>query len=409
MRTSNPYMARYAFLLPALAAAVGLTLSATSGCTGTIGGAPGEGGSGADNSSGSSSEGAGASSSIDLKGYFETNVEPLMMSGCDVCHKANGSSSYYFMAPAPDSGAIYDTVRNWNAFVIKDWERSRLLVHSTRGGPHTGTPIEDVEGLRDHLETWLKAESDAMEASVPDPAIPLVGPFAVRVAGAFNAVRFDTYLGDTYLGIGLTFTAAVNDANELVLENITVNTTTTLGVELSNPQVQVFQAGKGATIPANPYGGYSRTVLAGDSEPFEPSSVAIPNYTNGMQIGILFGSLKPSTDVGGTDCVEQALFESAALGQIQTNCATAACHGGNASTASVVMNLVNPQGDPEKTCRIIKARTDKVTPANSQIFRNSDPAGGANHPFNFNGDAAMFEQFRTAVLPWVEAEAAASP
>ncbi|WP_197040967.1 hypothetical protein [Chondromyces apiculatus] len=396
-------MTRLALLLTSLTAAFAIPATTSIGCTGTIGGATGEGaGSGAGTGVGGNGGAGGGISEEGLREMFETTVEPKMLV-CDACHMEGGSSGYEFMKKP-----VYDTVKSKGGLVIKDYEKSRFLTHSVSTGPHTGTNIDTIDGLPEAMTAWLKAEADAMEEPVPNPEIPLVGPFDVRTSGALSSVRFDPYLGASYEGISIVFQASLS-GDALTLANVRVHGTQELGVQWKGVKVQTFAGDTGTNIPGGLHDNFAVTVLPGEAKDFDPANVVINGYEEGTKIGFFFTDILPLDGASGaTDCADLTTFTTGAQGPIQMNCATAACHGNSNTSAGDVMDLSDLAADAAAGCRVIRARLLLSDPPNSQIFINSDPAAqGATHPFKFNGDAAAFDAFRTAVLPWVQAEAAA--
>lgn len=389
MRASISFLSRYAMLLPLLAVASGLTLAAAPGCTGTIGGTnPGQGGAG-----GGGLGGAGGGSTDPL--VLFAALEEELMTTCSPCHGMSASSGYPFMVEP-----LYDTLKNWNGIVIKQFEESKFIAYA--GGdtaPHSGT---DLTGpLYDQVRAWLEAEA----ALLPDVPVgpPTLGPFRIRVNNAYNIVYFHEYLGEDYFGVALSFIANQDMATgDLSMTGLTITTPANTGVSFSNITLKIFEGNTSTDVTNNPYASLNISVPTSDSAPFNPADLTIPAFPANAQLAMVFGTLMPNTAQGGTDCAAGSLasFESVRT-ILEPSCATAGCHGVATTTAGTVMDLSNI-ADAAVTCRTIKGRTNLMDYAQSQILQNTDPAGGSMHPFKFP-DATAFGAFSTAVQTWVAA------
>jgi hypothetical protein len=199
-------------LLPLLAAASGLTLAAASGCTGTIGGAnPGQGGAG---NSGQGGQGGGV---VDPAVLF-AELQPDLLAACGSCHGTSGSISTHLFLADP----VYDNVKAWSGIVVKNPTASKFITYAS--GATTTHSGPELEGdLLAKVTAWLEAEAAFIDEAPPTtPTIPLVGPFDVRTTGTPNIVYFHSYLGATFNGIALTFTASIDGMGGLAVRGLKV-------------------------------------------------------------------------------------------------------------------------------------------------------------------------------------------
>lgn len=378
-------------LLPLLAAASGLALAAAPGCTGLIGGAnPGQGGAGAGSGGGGGAGGANPEAMFDA-------LLPELQAQCDACH-GTGKQVPFLADPA------YITVTSWPGggaaptLVTRDHTQSLFLTHATTAA-HTGGAFAGP--LLEQVTAWLQVEAENMDPIMPPPpGVLRIGPFPISPA-PLNIHYFDDYMGDAYFGVALSFLHSEN-MGTLTLTGLQITTTEAIGLNFTNPEVQVFAAGAdtGTPIATQPFPTFSANIPTRETLPF-PADVVIPNWTAGMEVAIQFDTLAPNSDAGGQPCNALQSFTDNAQTPLTTSCATAACHGANTTTAGQIMFL--NAADSAAFCQSVKARVNLADPPNSQIFLNSVPMGASTHSFEF-ADQASFDAFSTAVTTWISVE-----
>ena len=59
---------------------------------------------------------------------------------------------------------------------------------------------------------------------------------------------------------------------------------------------------------------------------------------------------------------------------------------------------------PDDACAQMRARITPGDPTKSQILIVTDPTQGAVHLFKFAGNTTKYNNFKTAVTPWILAE-----
>ena len=126
------------------------------------------------------------------------------------------------------------------------------------------------------------------------------------------------------------------------------------------------------------------------------------------------GPLVDGGPVQLTPCTNLAVFESAVRPRLMSNnldgggAACTACHtGGTGFTRPTsMMNLTTLQTNPALACANVKQWVNPVTPGNSVLFQNVDPANTGNpHGWWFPSTGTEFQNFRAALTPWIMSEA----
>jgi hypothetical protein len=367
-------------------------LAAAAGCTGSIG----VGASGGPGGTGGGGGGEEASPAAQFAA-----LQPELVMNCGVCHQAGDTA---FLAE-PD---VYTSVLSWPDLVLKDWENSLFLTYAAGTGAHSGTQLDSeplAETLLPKVRTWLEAEARYLPE--PNPGVPTVGPFIPRI-GSFNVEYFEG-LGEEFAQIALTFNASLTPEGYLQMDLLQVNPTKAAGVHMVHPLFSVFAPGSNSGIPdpADTFAAVDATYLPNETGPLNPQTAVMTHWLPDARLAITFDLIEITTGMGGVACGDLASFAANVQPQLAANCVT--CHGGGDPMATGVVDMSNIDTVPAEVCAQVKNRVNLLDPPLSQIFVNTDPQGGATHPFKFNGDINAFTAFRDSALIWIAAEQAVMP
>lgn len=345
-----------------------------------------------------------------------------MMSACGVCHDAGGIADTPFLA-GPDR---YATISSWPDIVKEDWQTSLLLNYPVSGGGHSGVNLDSssyADTLYPKVEAWLEEEArgfvqggeggssgtgNGAGGAGPGPT-PTIEPFKPILG--FNAVYL-TPLDDDFTGMALTFNAEELTADTLQLTNLELHTTAALGLHVVHPLFVVWPVGDDAEPdPVDSFSGLDAYFPEGTGDPLGPGTLVLTNWSNNAKLSIAFESIVTFTVGGGEgggggnpggECAAQAEFDDVAAA---FQPCFMACHNGQNNGATGALDMRDLDNDAGAACLQIRNRVDLDTLDDSQIFINTNPDGGAAHPFKFNGNAADWNDFKDTVSGWITAEA----
>ena len=219
-------------------------------------------------------------------------------------------------------------------------------------------------------------------------------------------------------GVTVTFLAE-EEAGILYVSDLRVYTSNVTGVTVNIPKFAVYPPNKPAVLDRS-FTGVKVDDGANETANIGIGSVILTQWEPDAMSAMFFESVTPYTrpQSGGGGCEVFEAFSTGVGGaqspQQMFRASCGGCHGNNNNNRAVsaidMTGLTNnaPTG-PEEACAQIRVRVsgDYANPANSLIFRNTNPAMQANHDFRF-GNANDFNNFRTAVTTWIEAEADAA-
>lgn len=339
----------------------------------------------------------------DPKGLFTANVEQGLRDNCRSCHEPGGISDMPFLNPT----SYYQSISSWPRMIRKDPTTSILLTRPMTGSGHVGTNLDapGLETFHQAIKDWLAAEAAALvdvedEKPHTEPITPVLG---------HNVVYFDQ-MSAALAGLSITFEADQVTDNTLELSGLEVYTTKATGVHIVHPVFVVHPKNEEASPdPIDNFSGMDARFPESSHSALGSGIVVLTNWKPEAKISIVFDSIEPWTEGGGTGggggsvgggCKALGDFSSikGQFGPCQ------ACHlAGGIGNASVNMDGLD-SGDDADACSQIRLRIDTADPNNSQIFRVTDPNGGTSHDFQFGGNVGNWQAFRTAVSTWVTAE-----
>ncbi|MEM6787295.1 MAG: hypothetical protein AAF715_07215 [Myxococcota bacterium] len=358
-------------------------------------------------SAGGSGGGGGEEPVVDQGRLLFSELLDDFRASCGACHAAPSDTP--FLGPAEGTvDEAYEAVTTWRDFIVRDPETKSELITWPEAGQHSNGPIQNAS-LKERLIAWLVEEAKSI-ADTPD-TVPTITPFKPVLDGP-NSVYLDE-LGPEFAGIYIAFNASELTDTSLSLDDITVHTAPDTGVALDHPLFTVFPAAstEGAPDPVDSFSNVAQEVEAGASAPLGPGRVVLTNWEVGGKLSVAFSSVDTIIGGGGGvggagsggPCMAVSVFDMQARPALQANCGNGACHGGNGAAANAV-DMTALGSDADTACTQIFNRIDLDNPNQSQIFLNTNPNGGTNHPFQFGGNANNFNAFRDSVTIWINAE-----
>lgn len=358
--------------------------------TGGNGGAGGAGGGG----------GTGGLPGANAEQLFAA-IQDELVTNCESCHKLGGVANTPFLQ-APN---YYESVRTWPGIVTKNPADSIFVTYATGTSPHSG-PELDAIGLLAGVQAWLTEEAKGIIVEQSD-AGPQIEPFAPILG--FNAVYLDA-LGADFKGMALTFQAKELTPNAIELSDLQFHPTAASGAHVVHPLFVVHPVGLDPDPdPVDSFSNFDGQFSPGVSGELSPGTLVLTNWKPEARLSVAFQTIElyvpgmmgdGGTTTGG-GCKDVDAFTTNAQGAFG-NCT--GCHGGGNGQATAALDMTKLNSDPAFACGQIKNRIDTGNPGNSQIFVNTDPNGGAGHPFKFNGNAGAWNAFKDAVTPWITAE-----
>lgn len=338
------------------------------------------------------------------------DVDTRMMQSCASCHA--GAIEDNFLEPASEDGR-YERIKQWPGFITQEPARSALLTYPMVNGSHPGQnnqihpgpTIDDVDGLRPALEAWLDEEARLIVAGDESPLGVGTDPFT-PILGGLNVVYLDQV--DPSLAGALIMFDAEEGAAGLTLDRIQVHTPNRTGITIDQPRIVVYPLGvEASTAELNDdFSNVRLDVPAGAAVQIGAGLVFLTEWSPGAKLAFYFKDIKPYEAPApvGNPCLALGVFEARAVPQLAV---CYQCHANQADEASTAMNLLrlaDGSAVADTCAELLASKVSLEAPAESLIFRNTDPAGSAIHEFQFLNDPLAFETFRTEVTSWIEAE-----
>jgi hypothetical protein len=347
--------------------------------------------------------GSGGNIALTAEELF-AEIEGDLIDKCGGCHMSGGIANTPFLQ-SPD---YYQSVRSWPGVVKKDPLTSSFLTYANGTmTPHSGPELDSIPGLTESVTAWLTEESKGIVVEEVD-AGPSIEPIAPILG--FNALYLDA-LGDDFVGMALTFKAAELTPNALELTNLQLYTTVAKGLHIVHPVFVVHPVGKSPDPdPVDSFSGLDLYVEPGQTSSLGPGMLILTNWKPGARLSIAFETISPwdgmamGEDGGsplGGGCKDVQAFIDSAQGPLG---ACSGCHGGGNQQAAAALDMTKLNSDAPFACGQVRNRVDPANPGASQIFVNTDPNGGAAHPFKFNGNGQNWQNFVNSVSTWVAAE-----
>lgn len=334
-------------------------------------------------------------------------LQAELMSECGGCHQAQGAAD----APFLGSGDVYAAITSWPGIVVPVASQSILLTHP--GDPsHGGGQAPDLsEGLRTKVLDWLKKEA----AELPKPeedAGTYIPPFKPLTGGAFNTIYLDP-LGDEFKNMSISFIATELGADPaaptiLELEDITVHPVGQAPLHIVHPLFTVYpKSGDPEPDPVDSFSTLDQTFTIGGTATLGTGTLILTNWQKDAYLGVAFETIEVEggggADGGLTACNSIALFQSNVVPAMQY-CADT-CHGGALELAQDTMDLsMLAAMPPDEACIQVRARIVPGDPASSPILLVTDPTKQAVHMYKFQGNLVKYNDFKTKVTPWIQAE-----
>jgi cytochrome c5 len=342
-----------------------------------------------------------AEARVAARAAFDLEVSPVLSAVCTACHQAAGPGQG-FLTPNPDA---YTTVLNWPGIIdLERPTRSRLLTR----GPHAGPGLTETQ--HDTVLRWIELEVAARGRVVEqDPETPSFAPIL-----GDNSVDLSP-LG--LAGATLNFRAELLAAG-LYVSSIQV-TAGASGARLVHPLFVVWKAGVPQPDPVDSFAGLDLSIQPGGTATLGSGTLVLVSFAAGDQLSVTFQSAEPTVaqqpdggvvgpvDGGGLGggCRSIEAFTQYAQPQLAQACAN--CHSGGNGSATNAFDMtrisdLTPEGQAA-ACGQALSRVNRDDPSASSLFTTTAPGGGG-HPFRFNGNAGLYDQFRSQILLWIVQE-----
>jgi cytochrome c553 len=381
--------------------AAGLMMFTLVGCTGLIDGG---------------SDGLSKQQRI-ARQQWEESAMPVLATNCQTCH--NGSRANVGFLVGNDDMAVRDTLLNYQPSVVNfdAASSSRILTKGLHEGPQLTAEQSSA------LLLWVQAERDAVNHDPDHPQPVLATPAAAlqmctggdpdNAAGTCPtnhiALSMVPTAGAAVPGAEITFTAQ-GLGTGLYLTNLAV-VGGTAGVYMEHLLFVSTPMGKDPfPDQIDRYFATKLNVKAGSTSPLDGGTEDFLGFVPTDMLEIHFKVIqayKPdTTGTTTTGCKVLASFKTNAQSQLNTNCAS--CHAGANASATSAMDIskiaATTDADLLNACGQVRSRINFQTTDQSGFYLAPDPGSATNHPFKFNGNAAAFTAFKTAMDVWVKAE-----
>ncbi|MEZ4367372.1 MAG: NUDIX hydrolase [Kofleriaceae bacterium] len=378
-----------------LRAAVSLVaLGAAASCTGTI-----QGGGGVDAAEETPAQRAAREAWENPNGAFDS------LQYCASCHAATASSGGYDYLAGVTRTAGRQSILEFNApgavTNMNAPASSRLLSK----GEHNGARAL-MSNEASAILTWLEAEA-VVAGGGGGVTLVVTEPINVTITtDPLNPITNTIPLASLGLADATITFLAQPISSYLYLTQLKVNGGST-GAHLVHP---LF-----ASVPADPeadvipdsidrFFNADPNVEPNMSASLSGGAAGFADFppTNKLQISFeLVEEYQPDDEPPPTgQCKALTSFVSVAKPQLQNNCTS--CHGGGNGSATGALDMSMLGTNDAAACAQILNQIDTVNINQSQIFLSPTP--GSGHPFTFGGNMTNFNNYRTAVTPWIEAE-----
>lgn len=374
--------------------------------------------------------------SLSARQMFDTQVKPLLQSTCGACHSLEVGVGPGFMrsaTPAPDYDP-YPIITTWNNFIVTEPELSALLTKGQHEGPAMTMSQYDT------TLAWLKKEKRERDSVTVTPFSLQLPPFSITMSPSkaspiYNKIPLDK-IDSAFVGAYIQFVA------------LPLNSTTGTGLEISdlrffnrkpgasaneqrsiffkNPLFVLWRAGVPYPDPAQSFYGFERTIKLNQDDVGSPGSgvliipgiVVLDQYRSGYSLSIVFDKIELVKPVlGGDPCTAGQLsyftnnvarYLGAKTGMTAASCAQATCHDTTSKVAEIDMSPTLMTGaNLGPLCEQLKFYNNLGV-----IAKNTDPNGGASHPFKWTTannrcgvlssppENPCFDNFKTKLDTW---------
>ncbi|MRG93532.1 hypothetical protein [Polyangium spumosum] len=390
-----------------MALSLGVMVTVAVGISACSGGGAGDSGAGASGGGGVGGMGGGPSGPSAYELFLE--VEPDLVTNCNICHKKGGSAPAPFLAgETPEER--YQTITFWPGIVVSAPEQSILMTHPESPNHGDGEAPKIPDAVKPKVLAWLTAESDNLPSTDPADIGPSVRPFRPLPGGALNTVYLDD-LGPEFEYMSISFFAEAlggsSDAPTMLrLTNITVHPVVDRPLHIVHPLFTVYVPGqKGDPDPVDSFSNLDQTFTLGGENTLGTGELVLTNWQKGAYVGIAFELIEVyGGNAGpGTGCKDLAMFKANVAPAMQT--CMMKCHGGTNPQAKGTMDLSELNAMmPDAACQEVRARIKPGDPATSQILQVTDPVQPIVHMYKFDGDLNAYNAFKAKVEPWIMAE-----
>jgi hypothetical protein len=330
---------------------------------------------------------------------FDTTVNPMLTARCTACHGKAGDVGPPFLAPV-----TYDTLIAYPGVVVTDPTTSKLMTK----GPHNGCQWFNTTEQGTVL-AWLTLEAMSLNMN---PNVTQTTA-AQSIAQGANTVSLGQLSADL-AGATITFNASFVGST-LELSSITVNAKGANGVHIVHPLFITISSGAKTPDPVDSFSNLDQSVAQGNSSPLGPGTLFLDRVGTLDQLQIAFKTIEKYSMGGGGDggvvggggCKDTAGFTANVKPTLSGNCV--GCHGGNNLTATNALDMTSvndtSQTGQDTACAQVKNRIDVNTPANSDVFLQTNPTNNkTGHPFMFNGSTTNWNNFVTSATKWITLE-----
>jgi hypothetical protein len=349
--------------------------------------------------------------------WVDLALPALDRATCLVCHGGAAPRPMVDFLIGADSIAIHDKVMAFEPAVISlDAPQSSRLLNK---GQHEGPPL--VGNDKSDVLEWLQAEKEAA-TDVPGPG--QLGlrtqdyAFSVCTGGLpgsttcpINELALDT-LGEGAGIPGAKITFVVQAVGSGIYLNNLKLVPGTSGAYIEHPLFASIPTDPMAKPIADTLDRFFNTKMnlmanaTADQQQIAGGTAAFVNFPPENKLAIFFKSAKlyqPEAGGGTTGgCKVLTQFETSARVPLNTNCG--GCHRGQNANATSALDLTGAdQANAMNACNQARLRLNLTDIPNSGLFLAPTP-GNANHPYPFTNNLTGFNNFKTALNPWIIAE-----
>lgn len=349
--------------------------------------------------------------------WVDLALPALDRATCLVCHGGAAPRPMVDFLIGADSIAIHDKVMAFEPAVISlDAPQSSRLLNK---GQHEGPPL--VGNDKSDVLEWLQAEKEAA-TDVPGPG--QLGlrtqdyAFSVCTGGLpgsttcpINELALDTLgEGAGIAGAKITFVVQAVGSG-IYLNNLKLVPGAT-GAYIEHPLFVSIPSDPMAKPIADTLDRFFNTKMnlmanaTADQQQIAGGTAAFVNFPPENKLAIFFKAAKlyqPEAGGGTTGgCKVLTQFETSARVPLNNNCG--GCHRGQNPNATSALDLTGAdQANAMNACNQVRLRVNFTDIANSGLLLAPTP-GNANHPYPFTNNLTGFNNFKTALNPWIIAE-----
>lgn len=343
---------------------------------------------------------------LDPQAFFDSQLKPLLVRDCQICHKAPIMGADTFLKPGEEYAGV--TSYRGGKFLSQEVSRSPLLTYPVNGGSHPGNNFSS-DGLK-LCRAWLEIEMVNRGSTSTTPATPSV---PMREGDFF--ISLERLTKDPLSRI--TFKVRSEIGNNVRVSELQLSAGPMGGVKLTRPLFNIITLNGVQRDPTDTYADAVVSTAKDSAARFPPDSILLTRVPTSARLAFTFNKVETDPQVlpplANFNCKAAEVFGREVRPYL-AGCAKA-CHSteaarGGQSAAVIAHGAFDMSGtlsddaqQSQLACLRAKARVNLAEPLRSVLLLQALPreqGGTPNHPYKLGA----YADYRDALSRFVEAE-----